>query len=455
MSNVEVAAVGQTGSTFSDDLGRFTLQFPQKRVGDLVQIIVKKEGYVIVNSIQTEKLALPADGHAAPLTIILAKEPEREEMVRRFYQLKSFEAIEETYRRRLKELEDKQASAAALAELQQERDQAKAAAGKASQELAKNQPGQSSELYQEAKRLFLAGKIDESLTVLEDKKLLQPPQTKKAIEDAVQAWLLKAQLVSLRLRFKDAEAGYLKALEIAPDSFAANFAYAGFNRELNRDEKARIAYERCLHAASQYGNDTEVAQTLNKLGNIDSDQSRVKEARQEFEEALEIRRELAQKEPETYLPDVAQTLNYLGDLDRDTGRVKEARQEFEEALEIRRELAQKEPETYLPDIAQTLKNLGLLDSRQNRLIEARQASSSALKIYRELAQKKSDQYLPEVAETLKDLGMLDRALNRFDEARTTFKEALEIYQFFAGQDPEKFSADVARVQKLLEELPAS
>jgi hypothetical protein len=36
------------------------------------------------------------------------------------------------------------------------------------------------------------------------------------------------------------------------------------------------------------------------------------------------------------------------------------------ALKTYRELAQKEPETYLPEVAQTLNNLGIVDSAQNR-----------------------------------------------------------------------------------------
>jgi hypothetical protein len=43
------------------------------------------------------QLALPADADAVPLTVILAKEQDREEMARRFYRLKSFDAIEKTY----------------------------------------------------------------------------------------------------------------------------------------------------------------------------------------------------------------------------------------------------------------------------------------------------------------------------------------------------------------------
>ena len=58
-------------------------------------------------------------------------------------------------------------------------------------------------------------------------------------------------------------------------------------------------------------------------------------------------------------------LNSLATL-RDTGRIKEARKEYEEALKIYRELAQKEPNIYLPYVAATLNNLGILARAQNQ-----------------------------------------------------------------------------------------
>ena len=88
MSNVEVVADG-TNPTISDDFGRFILEFPQKNPGDTVRINVRKEGYVVVNDAQLQ-LALPAHADAAPLTVVLAKEADREEMVRRLYGLQSF-----------------------------------------------------------------------------------------------------------------------------------------------------------------------------------------------------------------------------------------------------------------------------------------------------------------------------------------------------------------------------
>jgi tetratricopeptide (TPR) repeat protein len=90
---------------------------------------------------------------------------------------------------------------------------------------------------------------------------------------------------------------------IGPHS--GNSAYALFNQELNRFEKARIAYERCLEWAKKYREIAKLALTLNNLGKLDRAQNRMEEARKEFEEALKIRRELAQENPDTYLPDVA------------------------------------------------------------------------------------------------------------------------------------------------------
>ena len=90
----------------------------------------------------------------------------------------------------------------------------------------------------------------------------------------------------------------------------------------------------------------------------------------------------------------------------DQNRMEETRKEHEEALKTYRELAEKEPDTYLPEVAQTLNDLGIVDSVQNRAEEARKAFAEALKIYRELAQKNPGTYLPYVATTLNNLGTI-------------------------------------------------
>src|SRR5260221_1013852 len=146
----------------------------------------------------------------------------------------------------------------------------------------------------------------------------------------------------------------------------------------------------CLDWTRKDGKNAEPADTRNNLGIPDRDKNRMEDARKEYEEILKTYRELARKDPETYLPDVAATLNDLGILNSDRNRMEEARKEYEESLKIYRKLAQKDPEAYLPNVAATLNNLRILDRDKNRMEEA-------LKIHRALAQKNTKTYLPYVA----------------------------------------------------------
>ena len=103
-------------------------------------------------------------------------------MARGFYRLKSLEAIDETYRKKLAEV---QSADAEISKLRKERDQAKEAAEKVAEGLAKEKPGTGSELYQAAMRLFLDGKVDEALAKLSDAKL--QTRTKAAQEQMAEA----------------------------------------------------------------------------------------------------------------------------------------------------------------------------------------------------------------------------------------------------------------------------
>ena len=83
----------------------------------------------------------------------------------------------------------------------------------------------------------------------------------------------------------------------------------------------------------------------------------MKKAHKEQEEALKTFRELAQNNPETYLPDVAMTLNNLRILDRDQNRMAEARKEYEEALKIYEAFAEQDLEQFTTDVKRLKKLL--------------------------------------------------------------------------------------------------
>ncbi len=453
MENVQVIpSEGNPTNTGAD--GKFTFIFPNKNPGDTVKLFPKKEGYEVVNDVQME-LALPAHPDERLAMIVLCKEGDREEMASLFYGLKLRAAADETLRKKIEEAPN--ASAAKLAK--QERDQAKAATENGAEWLAKQKPGGGSELYQTAMRLFLDGKVDEALVTLSDEKLRELSKAAKERKaeagkttEAIQAWLLKAQLFTVQFRFDDAEKAYQEAIDTSPESLKANFAFAHFNQELNRYDKARRAYARCLELARSKDDDGDIALTLNNLANLDKDQNRPETARKGYEEALKIYRELAQKNRDIYLPKVAMTLNNLAMLDKDQNRMEAARKGYEEALRIYREFAQKNPDTYLSYVATILNNLAVLHADQNRMERARKEYEEALKIRRELAQKNADTYLPDVAGTLNNLGLLGAAQDRPEAARTEYEEALKIYREFAQKNPDTYLPYVATILNNLANL---
>jgi tetratricopeptide (TPR) repeat protein len=221
------------------------------------------------------------------------------------------------------------------------------------------------ELYQEAERLFLAGKIDEAIQLLNDEKLRgsvteagkKREEAGNGIRDAVQAWLLKAQLFTVQFRFEDAEKAYEAAIDATPDSPEASFAYARFNQELNRYEEARIAYHRCLEWARKHNDSAGLGQTLNDLGLLDKDENRLEEAREDYAGALQAYHMLAQKDPETYLPNVATTLTSLEIPDLAQKRLKDSRKDLEEALKIYEVFAEQNSEKFSRDVTRVKKLL--------------------------------------------------------------------------------------------------
>jgi protein O-mannosyl-transferase len=232
-----------------------------------------------------------------------------------------------------------------------------------------------------------------------------------------------------------------------------------FDTEQKRMDQARLHFERASELCRQLAQQNPdtylpyLASTLNEMGNLDGLQNRPDEARQHYEEALQYYRPLAQQQPDPHLLNMATTLSNLAAVDRRQSRIDDARQRLEEALKIRRQLAPQNPATHLPEMALILNNLENLDGLQNRVDDARQHFEESLRTYRQLAQQNRDAYLPGLALALNNLGNLDIAQNRVDQGRQHNEEALKIYRQLALQHPDaRYAADVARVEASLREL---
>ncbi len=230
--------------------------------------------------------------------------------------------------------------------------------------------------------------------------------------------------------------------------------------EQKRLEEARRHFERALELCRQLAQRDagsclpDMAEALNNLGFLDRSQNRPEEVqRKHYEEGLKVDRQLEQRDPlGRYRSYLATTLINLANLDLLENRMDEGRQHYEEALKIDHQLLQQKLEPYLPDMAMALANLAYLDRRQDRMDEARPRSEEAVKIYRQLVEQNPAAYLPTMAGALNNLGFLDANQYRIEESRAHYTEALNIYRKLAEVDPGRYSADAARVEANLKEL---
>ena len=196
----------------------------------------------------------------------------------------------------------------------------------------------------------------------------------------------------------------------------------------------------------------DLAITLNNLAVLHDNTKRYKEAEEEFNEALTIRRQLAEQNPDAYLPDVAMTLNNLGLLHSDTNQLDKAEEEYNEALITYRQLSDKNPDAFLPYVATTLNNLATLHSDTNQLDKAEEEYNEALAIRRKLADKNPDAFLPDVAATLFNLALLHLNRKEFSAAEAAALESLEKYRIMAEKSHAAFDKDVKDAEELLERI---
>ena len=280
-------------------------------------------------------------------------------------------------------------------------------------------------------------------------KLLQ--QSKDERTKLANEYLLFAQLTAIDF---DLENRFKKTIQYFELSLQAErnvrnlFTFAHFLQKHNQNTEATPLYEEALVIYRQLAEVNpqtylpDVATTLNNLGILQKDKNEFAKAEKSYEEALAIRRQLAEVNPQTYLPDVAMTLNNLANLQRDKNEFAKAEKSYEEALTNYRQLAEVNPQTYLPYVAGTLNNLAVLQSAKNEFAKAEKSYEEALAIYRQLAEVNPQTYLPDVAGTLNNLAVLQSAKNESAKAEKSYEEALAIRRQLAEVNPQTYLLDV-------------
>lgn len=170
----------------------------------------------------------------------------------------------------------------------------------------------------------------------------------------------------------------------------------------------------------------------------------VKKALDLYEIALKKYRELAETNPQTYLPYVAMSLNSLALLQSEQRNYVSADAHYQEALKIYRKLiSDSRNKIYLADTAIVLNNLANLHLDQKDYSSAVIGYKTGLNIYRALAERNPKTYLPDVAMILNNLSNLLQGQNNFSAAIEGYEEVLKIYRELSCTNLTLYQPDIA------------
>ena len=180
----------------------------------------------------------------------------------------------------------------------------------------------------------------------------------------------------------------------------------------------------------------ELGCTLRRLG-------RHSEAAPVLQEAVAIRRELAESDPGRYRPHLARSLHELGLALNRLDRHAEAAPALQEMVAIRWELAKADPERHRPYRAKSPDDFGFRSINADDPSEAVRPLQGAVTVYRKLAEVDPDHYRQDLAALLHKLAFALGEQERDAEAEPLFQEAVAIRRKLVEADPAKYRPALA------------
>jgi len=209
----------------------------------------------------------------------------------------------------------------------------------------------------------------------------------------------------------------------AAGAYEQSRALSGLGRRVEAEAAVARAVDIYRDLVDQ-GNDgylPRLADALHLLGRESTrpEPTRMAQALAQTEEAVAIYRRLTDADR----PDLAAALNSLTIRLLEIGRPAEGAAAALEAVTIRRELAEQDPDAFLPDLATSLNNLGNAQASTGRRHDALTVIRDAVAIRRRLAETNPYAYEQALALALNNLGMRLTALGHAAEAVAVLQEA--------------------------------
>ena len=186
-----------------------------------------------------------------------------------------------------------------------------------------------------------------------------------------------------------------------------------------------------------------LAGSYNSRGALLSKAGRPQEAKRDYDQALVIQEQLAADFPSRpeFRQQRARNHNNRGLLLSDTGRLKDAEQDYEQALKIYKQLTADFPSRpeFREELAKSQHNRGMLLGATGRPKEAEKDYNQALSIRKQLVAEfpSRPEFRQNLATTHNNRGNLLRDSGRLQEAEKEFDQALSIQRQLAADFPSR------------------
>jgi tetratricopeptide (TPR) repeat protein len=178
-----------------------------------------------------------------------------------------------------------------------------------------------------------------------------------------------------------------------------------------------------------------------RVGVIRSKLGELKEAEQDYDQALSIYKQLAADVPARpeFRQQRARSHNARGSLLQEKGRLEEAEKDYDQALSIQKQLTAEFPDRreLRQQLANSHNNRSLLLTQTGRLKEAEQGYDQAVSIQKQLAADfpAAPEFRGELANSYTNRGILLSATSRFEAAEQDYDRALNILKQLVNDFP--------------------
>ena len=328
----------------------------------------------------------------------------------------------------------------------------------------KNNDGTLTERQRKAYELMEQGDAEGANNILDLREILDDAEhimtwkqqmnqrADKELEQCVQELLQKIGILATQVqnpsRFDQIKDIFEKAVYIEESNHLTKIAmreYVSYLYNQHDYNHAIPLAERYLEDVERRGDESDIADAANELGNLYYKNNCMDKAEQKYFYAKDLYERLATENPSAYQSDLAISCNNLGNLYADTDRIELAEKELLRAKDIREQLVEENPSAYQPDLAMSCNNLGALYADINRMKLAEQEYFRAKEIYEQLVTENPSVYQSYLAMSCNNLGALYADTERMKLAKQEYLRAKKIYEQLAAENPSAYQPDLAMV----------